>query len=201
MDDIDLNLCFGQQIAAIARLLHAIADDPTISASNAGFLVCDLDGATTSVPCLAEAAVAFVDGVGSGDGSPPAGISSDGEALPRFVQFCVERAAITLDQPTTTLAIAEGERLLRERDGFRMERDLVPGPGSGSVFSESLVKVFSGVAIPDLSQRCRAAATDAVWIIHELWGLDPQVPIQVSAFTHDGRGRLPRLDGPLRRFG
>jgi hypothetical protein len=99
------------------------------------------------------------------------------------------------------LAIAEGERLLRERQGFWMERQIVPSTGGGTTFRESLIKVFPADVYPDLSRRCRAVAIDAVWILHELWGLDPQVPITVSAFTHNGRGRLPRLDGPLRRFG
>lgn len=109
------------------------------------------------------------------------------------------RVTITLDQPTSTLAIAEGERLLRERQGFRMERQLVSSGDASTTFSESLIKVFPATVHPDVVRRCRAAAVDAVWILHELWGLDPQVPITVSAFTYDGSGRLPRLDGPLSR--
>lgn len=196
MDDLDLNLAYGQQITALAMLLQAIAEDPAISLTNAGFLVCDTDGAATPTPCLASSAAVGARYAGSEE---PRSAEDPGEALPRFVQFCIERHEITLDQPTSTLAIAEGERLLREREGFQMKRLLVPSTGGGTTFSESLIKVIPAADYPDVVRRCRAAATDAVWILHELWGLDPQVPITISAFTHDGTGRLPRLDGPLRR--
>ena len=196
MDDIDLHLAYGHQIAVLTKLLHTITMDPAITPANPGFLVCDTDGAGSPTPCLASSA-AVGSGYDGGGGTQKVGDS--GEELPRFVQFGIERDEITLDQPTSTLAIAEGERLLRERQGFRMERELVSSGAGGTTFSESLVKVFPAAVYPDAVRRCRAAAVDAVWILHELWGLDPQVPITVSAFTYDRSGRLPRLDGPLQR--
>jgi hypothetical protein len=195
MDDIDLHLAYEQQIAALAKLLHAIAKDPAITANNPGFLVCDVDGAESLTPCLASSASV---GTGHADGGVAQPVEDPGKELPRFVQFGIEHDEIALDQPTSTLAIAEGERLMRERQGFRLERQLVPSAGGGTTFSESLIKVFPAAVHPDVICRCQAAAVDAVWILHELWGLDPQVPISVSAFTHDGSGRLPRLNGPLR---
>jgi hypothetical protein len=196
MDDIDLHLAYGQQIAVLTKLLHTIAMDPAITSTNPGFLVCHTDGAGSPTPCLASSAAVGA-GYDGGGGTPTVGDS--GEELPRFVQFGIERDEITLDQPTSTLAIAEGERLLRERQGFCMERHLVPSCGGGTTFSESLIKVYPAAVYSDVLHRCRAAIIDAVWILHELWGLDPQVPITISAFTHDGSGRLPRLDGPLHR--
>lgn len=193
MDDIDLNLAFGQQIAAIAQLLYTAASDSAVSASNAGFIICDLDGPGINSHALVTAAAV------GGDGAHRPSSDGDGpdDELSRFVQFGVDPHEITLDQPTSTLAIAEGERLLREREGFRMERGLVSTRGGGTTFSESLVKTYEMGAFPDLRRRCHAAAVDVVWIIHELWGLDPQIPITVTAFTHDGSGNLPSLDGPL----
>lgn len=198
MDDLDLHLTYGQQIAALTKLLHTITMDSAITPTNPGFLVCDTEGAGSPTPCLASSAAVGA-GYDGGGGTSPVGDSD--EELPRFVQFGIERDEITLDQPTSTLAIAEGERLLRERQGFRMERDLVASGAGGTTFSESLIKVFPAAVYPDAARRCRAAAVDAVWILHELWGLDPQVSITVSAFTHAGSGRLPRLDGPLRSSG
>lgn len=195
MDDIDLHLAYGQQIAVLTKLLHTITLDPAITPTNPGFLVCDTDGAGAPTPCLASSAAVGA-GYDGGGGMPT--VVDSGEELPRFVQFGIERDEITLDQPTSTLAIAEGERLLRERQGFCMERRLVPSGGGSTTFSESLIKVFPAAVYPEVVRRCRAAAVDAVWILHELWGLDPQVPISVSAFTHDGSGRLPRLNGLLR---
>jgi hypothetical protein len=196
MDDIDLHLAHGPQIAALTRLLHTITKDPAITPTNAGFLVCDVQGAGALSPCLMAA-------VAVGEGQPGIGGNStcedQDERLVRFVQFAIDGSEITIDQPTTTLAIREGERLLREREGFHMERRMAPSSNGSSTFCESLVKTFPAAVHPDALLRCQAAARDAVWILHELWGLDPQAPIQLTTFTHDGSGRLASLSGPLHR--
>lgn len=62
MDDIDLNLAFGQQIAAIAQLLYTAASDPAVSASNDGFIICDLDGSGITSHALVTAAAVGGDG-------------------------------------------------------------------------------------------------------------------------------------------
>jgi hypothetical protein len=197
MDDIDLHLRHGRHIAAMTRLLRAVVDDPAVTAANAGFLICDLDGADARASCLAAAAAI---GCGETAGDQSRGVGDAGGAMPRFVQFCVDCNEIILDQPTTTLAMAEGERLLRERAGFRMERRMVPAVGSGMYFSESLIKAFTAIDHPNLDRRCHAAAMEAAWIVYELWGFDPQVPITVTAFSHAGGGQMSRLNGSLRQW-
>jgi len=198
VDDIDLHLQCRQQIDAIADRLSRILDDPAVTRANAAYCIFELEKPDAADPVHRRQRVAVGAASGQGD-NPDNCASADDEAsnLVRFVQFAVEPGDIVLDLPTSTLAIAEGERLLQERTAFHMERVMTPSVSGGAQFHESLQREFRRGDHRDKQRLCLAAALEAAWIFYELWFIEPNSPIHVTVFTHAGTGRVALLSGVL----
>lgn len=200
MDDIDLFLQFRQHIDAISDRLSRILNDPAVTTNNPAFLICELEKPDAAALTHLRQRMMVGVVVGINDDSKCNGDQTESmDDLVRFVQFCVVPTEILLDQPTSTLSIAEGERLMGERVGFELERSMSPSATGGSHFTESVVRYFNRSSYLDQSQLCTAAAIEAAWILYELWFLDPSAPIQVTAFTKKGTGRVGLQSGRLLR--
>jgi len=114
-----------------------------------------------------------------------------------FMQYCITPADMLLDLATSSLAVHEGERLLRERCDYRIDRSMVPSAAGGSFFSESVQRLFLSSRLGGTRQMASTAALEGCWILYDLWALDVGSAIQVSAFTRSGSGQMHRESGSL----
>lgn len=140
----------------------------------------------------AVSADVFVGGVaarGAHDGvavnSAHSGRPGDGR---RFVQFAVGRDHFSMDLPSSVLRPGEAERIVRAGSGFFRMSERPGGPDySPRAVAENdpLIKLYIS------SGEERAAAEDAVMVLHDVWRLPPGGLLHVAVGSFRGEPISP----------
>lgn len=200
MDDVDVLLTCRVPLGLMTGCLERTLNDPAVTETNPAFIIFEPPDQQSGMPAfhryrLATVGAHALENENQDDGRR----EEDGEADDRvvFVQYCITPADILLDLASSSLDMHEGERLMRERREYRIDRSMVPSAAGGCIFNESVQRLFLRSRHGGARQMASAAALEGCWILYGLWVLDIGSAIQVSAFTRNGSGLVHRESGPL----
>ncbi len=104
----------------------------------------------------------------------------------RWVQFGFMADYFYMDQPDTTLNVAEARRLIAERPGFAF---VLGDPAKGVAEYES---TFDPVQRTYTYAELREAAEESAFIFFDLYGLPIDTWLKVKAASFDGKRRWER---------
>lgn len=199
MDDVDVLLMCRVPLGLMTDCLDRIISDPVVSEKNPAFVLFEPPDQQAGTPALQRRRLATVGSHGLGNNHSPDGMEEADDADDRvvFVQYEISPADILLDLAISSLAVPEGERLMRERSDYRIDRSMVPSAAGGSFFNESVQRLFLSSRLGGTRQMASAAALEGCWILYDLWALDVGSAILVKAFTRNGSGQVHRESGSL----
>jgi len=102
---------------------------------------------------------------------------------PKTVQFCFEDKWFAVDINNTCVAPEDAERILKERRGFYREAET---PDVGVTTEVNDLVEFDPIGRKYIYGDEEEAAQDAAYVLYDVWGLDPQAELLVTASAFDG---------------
>lgn len=102
---------------------------------------------------------------------------------PKTVQFCFEDKWFAVDITNTCLAPEDAARILGERRGFYREAE---NPGAGVTTKVSDLVEFDPIGRKYIYGDEDEAAQDVAYVLYDVWGLDPQAELLVTASAFEG---------------
>jgi hypothetical protein len=118
----------------------------------------------------------------SSDAAVP-GSDQDSQVDAKMVQFCFREKWFAIDVPNTYLCPEEAEKILRKRRGFYRE---AANPETGVTKNVNDLVQFDPIGRKYIFGDEREAAEDAAYVFYDVWGLEPDAELLVTASSFEG---------------